>query len=147
MWLASWDGTRAAAVDFAITSGLQSSAIHKAANSPADVWGAYEDRKRMYLDIAEECRQQNLAFLPFVIEAHGGGLGPVARRVVAHIAKASAARHGEDPEWQAAVISRRISVSAHRENARAMIRRLPGPAVQPPARAPAAWSDDTDMWQ
>ena len=40
------------------------------------------------------------------VEAHGGGLGPIARRVVGHIAKARAAREGEEAEHSAADLLR-----------------------------------------
>ena len=81
-----------------------------------------------------------------MIEAHGGGLAPTARRVVAHIAKAGAARDGEDVELQAATLLRRISISVHRQNARAVLRRLPGPRVVPSGVPPEAWGEDL-AWQ
>ncbi len=80
--------------------------------------------------------------MPFVIEAHGGGLAPMARRVVAHIAKAVAARDGEVVEPQADTFPRRISISVHRENARVVLRRLPGTWVAPSGVPPEAWGEN-----
>ena len=77
-----------AQVDFAVTSGLRDDLVNEARQDPAAVWGRYEDMKRSYKDTAAECQRQGL---PFVVEAYGGGFGPMARRVVAHIAKAGAA--------------------------------------------------------
>ena len=78
----------------------------------------------------------------------GGASGPVARKVVAHLAKASAAREGEDVETQAASLLRRISISVHRENARAVLRRMPVSASPHPSPCPEAWGEDADMpWQ
>ena len=148
IWLAHWDANIAGAVDFAVSSGLRSDHIAMSADSPSAIWGHYEDFKRNYLNTEEACSGQGLSFLPFVVEAHGGGLGPTARRVVGHLAKHAAAREGEAPEVSAASIVRRISISTHRENARAILRRLPSGAPTPPAPAPEAWGEDDPMsWQ
>ncbi len=70
----------------------------------------------------------------------------MARRVVAHIAKAGAAREGEEVERQAANAVRRMSCSAHRENARAVLRRFPAPSTGLAASGPEAWVEDM-AWQ
>ena len=124
VWLAHWGKGRAGAVDFAVTSGLRNDFLSVAAQEPAAVWGHYETFKRQYLGTEASCNERNIEFLPFVVEAHGGGLGPVARRVCASIAQAAAARAGEEVTNQAASLLRRITYSLHRENARAVLRRL-----------------------
>ena len=146
IWLASWGAAGAAAVDFAVTSGLRDDLVNEARQDPAAVWGCYEDLKRSYKDTAAECQRQGLTFLPFVVEAHGGGFGPMARRVVAHIAKAGAATEGEEVERQAANTVRRMSCSVHRENARAVLRRFPAPPTGFAASGPEAWAEDV-VWQ
>ena len=70
--------------------------------------------------------------------------------IVGHdVARAhGAAREGEAPEVTAASLLRRISISIHRENARAILRRMPSGASTPPAPAPEAWGEDELMnWQ
>ena len=72
VWLPSWDGGGPCAVDFAVTSGLRADMVETLAGPSADVWAAYEHFKRQHLDTAASCQEQGLAFLPFVVEAHGG---------------------------------------------------------------------------
>ncbi len=48
-------------------------------------------RGRQRLDTATACQENGFGFLPFIVEARGGGLGPVARRVVSLMAKTAAA--------------------------------------------------------
>lgn len=146
VWVAGWEGTAAAAIDFAVASGLRADRIAESAVTPGAVWSRYEDFKRGHQGTASECRAVGLEFLPFVAEAHGGGLGLTARRVCARVAKAAAARDGEEVEAAAAGIARSISSSIHRENARAVLRRLPSP-VQPTIRdSPDVWAE-APGWQ
>ena len=145
IWLAQWDANSAGAIDFAVTSGMRSGLIATSADSPSAIWGQYEEFKRNYLSTEGACSEQDLSFLPFIVEAHGGGLGPTARRVVGHLARHGAAREGEAPEASAARLLRRISTSIHRENARAILRRLPTAAASPPAPTPEAWAEDAPM--
>ena len=135
-----------AQVDFAVTSGLRDDLVNEARQDPAAVWGRYEDMTRSYQDTAAECQRQGLTFLPFVVEAHGGGFGPMARRAVAHIAKAGAATEGEEVERQAANTVRRMSCSVHRQNARAVLRRFPAPPTGFAVSGPEAWGEDL-AWQ
>ena len=58
-----------------------------------------------------------------VIEAHGGGLGRTARRVLDTIAKHVAASGSDDAEAAFLRIAQRLSITLH-ENARAVLRRL-----------------------
>ena len=51
-------------------------------------------------------------------------------------------------EVQAASLLRRISISVHRENARAVLRRLPGAGAPTLGTAPEAWSERAEhAWQ
>ena len=112
------------------------------------VWGSYEEFKRRHQDTEELCLERGLLFQPFVAEAHGGGFGPVARRICGRVARAAAAISGEEVESKAADMLRRISTAIHRENARAVFRRMPlveGGCVGP---APAAWAEEAHaQWQ
>ena len=62
--------------------------------------------------------------------------------VVAHIAKAGAAREGEEVEAQAACTLRRMSCSVHRENARSVLRRLPAPPLGFSGGGPGALAEE-----
>ena len=92
-------------------------------------------------------RGSGVQVFPFIIEAHGGGFGPVARRVLAEVARAGAAREGEEVEAQASSLLRRMSVSVHRENARAILRRLPGLVGTRAGPSPEAWAEEAAIWQ
>ena len=139
-------GGRDGAIDFAVTSGLRNDVIGAAAQDPTVVWARYEDFKRQHLRTQAQCNDRNLDFLPFIIEADGGGLGPVARKVCASIAQTGAARDGEEGSTRAASLLRRITTTVHRENARAMLRRLPVQMSVPVSSSPAAWDSRTRAW-
>ena len=145
VWLAHWKNGRSGAVNFAVTSGLRNDIISTVAQDPAVVWGQYEDYKRQYLGTQANCNERNIEFLPFVVEAHGGGLGPVARKVCASIAQAAAARAGEEVTHQAASLLRRITSTLQRENARAVLRRLPTQPRSQSRSSPAAWGEDVEF--
>ena len=114
-------------------------------SDPASIGASYEYYKRTYLDTQVQCSHQGFRFLPFVVEAHGGGLAICARRILSFIAKAGAARNGEEIEVEAAGLSRRISISLQRENARAVLRRLWPDGGITPAPDPGAWA--ASQWQ
>ena len=68
-----------------------------------------------------------------VVEAHGGGRGREARRAFEVLAKRVADATGEEDAVVADRHAQRLSISLHRENARAVLRRL-----QPSTGAAAA---------
>ena len=119
--------------------------MNAAASDPASIGASYEHYKRTYLDTQDQCHQQGFRFLPFVVEAHGGGLAICARRIVGFIAKSAAARNAEEIEVEAAGLSRRISISLQRENARAVLRRLWPTVGTTPADDPGVWA--ASQWQ
>ena len=61
------------------------------------------------------------------------------------VAHAGAARDGEEVSYRAASLLRRITTTVHRENARAMLRRLPVQTAAPLGASPAAWGVDEFM--
>ena len=128
IWLPRWRSGAPAALDFAVTSGLRSGLIASSAASAASAAEHYEEVKRRHLDTARCCSEVGLAFVPMVVEAHGGGWGPEARRALATLAKRDAAASGEDSAILADQLAQRLAVSLHRENARALLRRFQPPA-------------------
>jgi hypothetical protein len=75
-------------------------------------------------------------------------LGAAARRICGFVAKSGAARDGEDVEVQAVSLLRCISILLQRENARAVLRRLPpAPAQSQLVANPDAWTLDSTEWQ
>ena len=124
IWLPRGPDGGATAVDFAVTSGLRNDRFQDVANDPSVVFSAYEEYKRSYLNTAAQCYEAGVAFIPFVIEAHGGGLSATSRRVCGYLASAVATAHGKVDE-SATTLLRGISIAVHRENARAKLRRFP----------------------
>ena len=64
-----------------------------------------------------------MAFIPVIIEAVGGGVGPQGMQVIAELAKASASASGEPADTNACLTMQRLSIVLHRKNARAILRR------------------------
>ena len=147
IWVPRWIEGGPAAWDFAVTSGLQATMLHESARDAAHATALYEKFKQSDRDTADQCRRQGLSFIPLVVEAHGGGWGPAAKKVWKSLARATAARLGQDDSVAAAELAQRISITLQRENARAILRRLPA-GVEVAARANAsAWveADAEDM--
>ena len=74
-------------------------------------------------DTRRQCMDEGMAFIPVIIEAVGGGLGPQGMQVIAELAKASASASGEPADTNACFTMQRLSLVLHRENARAVLRR------------------------
>ena len=74
------------------------------------------------------CQAQGITFIPMVMEAVGGSWGSVARGVWSALAKTSALASGElQTESTCAIFLRqRLSMTLHRENARACAKRFGG---------------------
>ena len=64
-----------------------------------------------------------------VLEAHAGGWGLEARQVLAVMAKRISTSSGEAVDAVADKCAQRLSVVLQKENARAVLRRLPGGAM------------------
>ena len=124
VYLPRWRNGVPAAWDFAVTSGLRTDLLAASAASPSAATERYEEFKRQDLDTERQCAAQGLTFIPMVVEAHGGGWGREARRAFAILAKRVADATGEEAAIVADRHAQRLSVSLHRENARAVLRRL-----------------------
>ena len=133
-------------MDFAVTSGLHTDMLQSSISDPTVVCARYDDFKRSYLDTEAQCAARNLDFLPFILEAHSGGVGKTARRVCSHIAKIGSAREGEEIKETTSTLFRRMSITLHRESARAVLRRLPGCFTSEAAANPEAWGESV-AWQ
>ena len=81
IWIPRWCDGGAAALDFAVTSGMRSTNLHRSAIDHTAAVVDYEASKRSYLSTASQCEQQGLQFLPVVVEGHGGTWGPTAKEV------------------------------------------------------------------
>ena len=112
---------------------------------------AYEDAKRSYrppgalLPTEEACQSAGFAFVPMVMEAHGGGWGADARAVIGSIARCVAAARNVEPSVASLELAQRISIALHRENARAILRRRLWEGGEEDGDEPQEASPDADL--
>ena len=112
------------ALDFACSSGLRAEVAQRAVDNPQVVFDEYEEFKRSYQNTDQACSAQGLRFTPMIIEAHSGAWSPSARKIFDFISKSAAsAANAESLRF-----AQRTSIALHRENARAISRRLMAPA-------------------
>ena len=83
--------------------------------------------------------------MPMVVEAHSGCWGQTAKQVRKLLAESAAQCRGITKSAASLELAQRISTTLHRENARAILRRLPvlGSTTAVSANA-AAWADIED---
>ena len=79
-----------------------------------------------------------MSFVPMVVEACGGGWGAEAVKTWSELAKTSALASGELRSSVLARILGSLSVTLHKENARAVLRRTPASAGSGSLSAAAA---------
>ena len=72
-------------------------------------------------------------FTPLVFEAHGGGWSKKSRRVLDFIAKQQANVGDFCKEGTGVRLAQRLSTSLHRENSRAILKRVGGSNTSPAA--------------
>ena len=121
-----------AALDFAVTSGLREDSMSASVADADSSLLRYEDHKCTYKDTRTQCQDQGIQFIPMVMEASGGGWGPQARKVWTRLAKASSIISGEPESKQAEALLQRLSFTLHKENARAILRRVAAPGDASP---------------
>ena len=128
VYLPRWRLGPPAAWDFAVTSGLRLDVISDSVRDPEAVLYRYEDFKCSHLDTKTQCQGQGITFVPMVMEAVGGGWGKTARGIWSELAKTSALAYGElqSEDASAVQLRQRLSMTLHRENARACLRRFGG---------------------
>ena len=59
-----------------------------------------------------------------VVEAHSGGLGKEMRQIMDAVAKSISATQPKSNESASLRVAQRVSITLHRENARAIVKRL-----------------------
>ena len=139
VWIPRGASGKGEALDFAVSSGLQSELFLPGSDAPGLVFQRYEHLKRTYKDTTSLCTAQGFGFVPMVVEAHAGGWSPLARAKFDWLARVQAASHHEDPSVVSLRIAQRISCSLQRENARAILQRTVGPLDT--AGPPSGWDE------
>ena len=98
--------------------------LQRTSGSSSIVFGAHESVKRQHLDTESHCVANGFKFLPMVLESHGGGWSPLFRKTLDEITKRISSSSQDRGEVASLRVAQRISASLHRENARAVLRRL-----------------------
>ena len=114
------------ALDFAVTSGMRD--ISASIRDAASATQRYEDFKRAHLDTEAACTSGGFGFTPMVVEAVGGGWGPAAEKILSELAKEKSIRTGEPADRLEMQLYQGLSTILHRENSRAILKRLNGAA-------------------
>ena len=126
VYIPRWRSGPPAAWDFAVMSGLRAEWLANSVQDLDAVFSSYEDFKCSHQDTRAQCQAQGVNFIPMVMEASGGGWGKTARGVWSELAKTSALATGELESDRSCAIAlqQRLSMTLHRENARACLRRF-----------------------
>jgi len=103
--------------------------VSRSARDGAAATLAYEDFKREYMDTENLCHAEGITFIPLIAEADGGGWGPAAHKVFNELAKLKSSISGESEDTCAIFMLRSLNIVLHRENARAILRRMPQPRL------------------
>ena len=130
VYLPRWRRGGPACLDFAVTSGLRDTVVRRSATDGTTAVCAYEDIKRSHLGTELACQSEGLTFIPVVVEADGGGWGPAAHKTWNQLAKHMSTMTGEDDSKIVVRLLQSLGLVLHRENARAIIRRLPMSTTQ-----------------
>lgn len=125
VWVPGWGLHGPAAFDFAVSSGLRSGVLPSTVGHGGHAALVYEERKRMHQRTEAQCRAQGLQFLPIVAEGCAGGWGPTAMAVFRQLGSFLAARTGDSTSKMTEQLMQGLSITLQRENARAVVRRLP----------------------
>ena len=126
VYVPNWGLHGPAAFDLAVTTGLRHGSLHLL-DSGAGPAADYEARKRSHLQTQDLCTAQGIQFVPLVAESRGGW-GPAALKTWQALAQATATASGEPLSLEANRLYESLAVVLQRENARAVLRRLPEPA-------------------
>ena len=124
IYLPRWRRGARAALDFAVTSGLRRDIVQRTAEDASVVTSDYEHFKRTHLNTEATCQQEGVTFIPVICEADGGGWGQAAHKVWNELAKHKAIVSGEQTSILVGRLLQSLGIILHRENARAILRRL-----------------------
>ena len=124
VWLPNWHLHGPAAFDIAVTSGMRQSVLTASVTDGSRASTDYEARKCQHLSTLEACTSEGLQFVPLVVEACGGGWGPIALKTWRSLGEAISARTGEGSSVESQRLLQSLGIALQRENARAVLRRL-----------------------
>ena len=110
------------ALDLAITAPQRMEHLTEAARRATSAAESYAATKASHLGTAPECQSQGMAYVPLVVESTGAW-APQAAAVLKRIARAAAARSGEEPARVHALLMQEMCIIVRGYRARAVLRR------------------------
>ena len=125
IYVPRWDLGGAAALDFAVTSGLRTDLLEQTAADGLSCLKSYEQAKKSFQDTFNHCASEGITFVPMIAEAHSGAWGPEATKVWLKLCKAISLVSGESAAIEALRARQNLGLTIHRETARAILRRSP----------------------
>ena len=125
IYVPRWDLGGAAALDFAVTSGLRTDLLQETVSDASSCLTSYEHFKRSFMDTASLCSSEGISFIPMVVEAHSGAWGPSASKVWLKLGKAVSLLSGESTAVEALRALQNLGLTLHRETVRAILHRSP----------------------
>ena len=125
VFVPNWGLHGPAVFDLAVGSGLRCGASASSAADGSHACAACEKRKRMHLDTADLCQQQGLQFVPLIAESSCAGWGPATVKAWRAKGALLAVKSGQTAGTATEQLLECLSVTLQRENARAVLRRLP----------------------
>ena len=137
VWLPRNPQGRGEALDFACTSGLRTDILSRVVSNPNVVFELYEDYKVNYKDTGQTCEAQGFNFTPMIMEASSGAWSPTARKVLDNVARGQSAAWSTAHNITSLRIAQRMSIALHRENARAIMKRMVPQTASP---TPSGWA-------
>ena len=141
--MSGYPGAPGEALDFGVTSAMRGDLFRQTAETPEAALTKHDREKREHLDTGQQCEAADFHFVPMGLEAHARVWSPTARGILDWIAHQSAASHHEPPHTCSLRIAQRTSCTLHRENARAILRRMVAAESAP---QPGGWAS-AGPWQ
>ena len=111
------------ALDMTVSSGMRADIRQSTAQSPEGVFARCEERKNTFQQTLQQCTEQGSDFMPVVFKAHTGAWSGRARIFFDFLARSQLMKHRFVRECPWLRMPQRISITLHRENTRAILRR------------------------
>ena len=86
---------------------------------------------------------QGFSFTPMVVDSHSGAWSPTARKTLDRVAKTLAMSWNDQGESTSLKLAQRLSITLHRENARAVMKRMGSPLE---TQTPSGWDLYDESW-
>merc|ERR1712167_30911 len=122
--------SKPACLDFAVTHAQQPSVIQSASKVTAAAAERYENKVK-YPRYGKSCADNNLVFVPMIVEAHGAW-GPSSKKVFKFVTKAAAYSTRASSDRAASHLLQNLSVVLQSQNVLTILKHHPPPDLDSP---------------